>query len=370
MKKRILLLESFPYHFEVLYPQLVYLSDSHQDIYLAVNENIKKDDYFSNVVSKNFFCTFFPNKSKLKNILFLPKFIFWALRTDFDHVVINTAGSIKIYLISLLLKNKTKVSFVVHDADTLQKWYFRFFQKRICNLFVLSNRVGEVAKNKYPDLSSKITYFLPLFENREGEKSVSVMPGRVRICIPGYFDSNKKHYELLFEMLEHGNDKLKNKLIFDMLGNSNTKEGKRFKETVEKKNLNDFFIFYDSYVPSHVFSKKTRNSDCIMPLVSVGENSNGISYGTKKISGAFNLAFNAKKPLLLESRLYEKFEFPEYALYYLNAQHLSGMILTYYENQKTKLRQISKAMTHDIDLSYERQKQTYLKAVSTTEYPA
>lgn len=83
---------------------------------------------------------------------------------------------------------------------------------------------------------------------------------------------------------------------FLILGNTKSKDGQILISEIKKKNVANYFILFDYFIPNSDYYNYVFSSDYILPLLH-----QDINYLNFKISGTFNLAYSFKKPILYQA---------------------------------------------------------------------
>jgi hypothetical protein len=104
---------------------------------------------------------------------------------------------------------------------------------------------------------------------------------------------------------------------FFLLGNGSHSHGngKELKQLIAKHGLDEYFVWWDGFMPNNVFHAYLKQCDAIMPLIHP-INADLQKYIHDQISGSFNLAFAYHKPLVMYDFYKGYADFKENALFY------------------------------------------------------
>ena len=173
------------------------------------------------------------------------------------------------------------------------------------------------------------------------------------VSIPGGLEYKRRDYKKLIQYLDSSLDK-RVKLL--LLGNYNRGDGLAIKKEIEDKGLQEYFVFFDSFVEDALFHSYLKSSDCMLPLVE----ENG-RYFNNAISGTFNLAFAHHKVQLLDVSYKETNEFKECALFY-EYNDISNYLNSLLVDRKG-LKKAEESFKNDTRFSFKSQQANYLSLI-------
>jgi len=210
----------------------------------------------------------------------------------YDKLVFNTASSSKLLRNLTVLLNLYDVEClgIVHNTKKLKSSFTqRLISIKVKKYFVLADHlIKSVDKTQ----EFKVRSFYPIFF--PNYSYVLEKPkNEIWVAIPGAVDFARRDYLRLLNAL-HNVPWIK-KLKIILLGklNDSFQEGKILMEEISKRELDHYFIFFESFVQNATFHTYLRKIDYIMPLLTLNND-----YLNHKISGSFNLAFAYKKPMI------------------------------------------------------------------------
>lgn len=216
----------------------------------------------------------------------------YGILKKFDLIVLNTAHSYSVLrnLTVLLQRSKVQCVGILHDISKLDRSSTqRIISRKVKKYFVLND---VLLPSKNAPIPVKIQSFYPVFFPNF-EPVPLYKQNAIWIAIPGRIDYERRDYDYLIKALE-GISKL-DRVKFLILGklDRNRPTGKKLYDHIEKSGQLGRFKIFQEFVPNPDFHAYLKNCDFVMPLLKTSE-----SYLKYKISGAINLAFAYKKPLL------------------------------------------------------------------------
>jgi hypothetical protein len=305
---KIALVEFSESHEECIYSQLLFLKEKNIELDLVVNAKLKPQvNLYSDLVKTIIY-------TSNKELNFFEKITFdlkWSSKlSKYDKVIFNTCnGSKRIRNISLLLKPfKTECVGILHDTGKLRKSFTQnLINLKVRKIFVLSDHIKkeDSTRNK---LESFYPIYFPEYNKIDINKSTNTF-----VCIPGKVEFKRRDYKLLIKIAKE--TKNTQNLKFIILGNINTKDGISLQKEIFANNLEDKFVFFNTFIKNDEFYSYIEKSDYIMPLLY----SDDKDYLRSKITGSFNLAYGFKKTLIVHE-FYEKIsDLKESSIFYNNS---------------------------------------------------
>lgn len=224
-------------------------------------------------------------------------------KNKISKVVLNTAQGAHIRNLCLTSSRKTEFIGIIH---TLRKFEGSFTQRlitrKIKKYIVLNDYfLPRIVKPK----GVSIVSFYPLrFPHYETE--VEKKPDEIWITIIGGVENRRKDLNgsiALMKSMEKEN------VRFIFLGKSTieSSEFHAFEMEIEQKKLKEKVIFFDHFVPAELFDAYLRKTDLIWPMVHPNTPS-ADQYLRNQISGAMNVAFGYKIPLLVHQDYIKQWE--------------------------------------------------------------
>lgn len=217
---------------------------------------------------------------------------------------------------------------IVHDALKLDssgtfKYIYSF---RIKKYFVF----GDFIKNNLKrSIKQKLFAFYPCYFPILSVNEAPVkIEGEKWIIVPGVVKGERKDYIPL----------LKKVLAVGMPGNIKIiflgklyKEELEIVDLVQKINHHEQNIkTFDEFLTYDLFHSYLQKADFILPLLKISED---FFYGNTKISGAFNLAYSYRLPMLLPDSYKKNTDLTPFSVYYKSMDELYQLLLSINSNR-------------------------------------
>jgi hypothetical protein len=195
--------------------------------------------------------------------------------------------------------NKFKGSFTQKLIHTKIKKYF------VLNDYFLSKII--------PPKGIQISAFYPL-EFPHFEQTLQKAQTEKWIAIIGGVENRRKDLVGCISLMKQLKEE-NVKFIFLGKSNFNSEEVKLFKEELEENELTDKVILFDAFVSSELFDAYLKQTDFIWPLVHPNTPS-ADEYFKNQISGAMNVSFSYKIPLLVHEAYFAEWKDLQYSFSY------------------------------------------------------
>lgn len=305
--KKIALIEFGDSHDEVLYPQYRFLKSHNYEVLLVVSEALKHRlfDYPKNEVH------FIKSEPKFRDFHYLHREL---ESRKIRKVVINTASGKKVRNF-VWCKPNSRLEYI-GVAHNLEKIKSSHTQRLISHKIKKYYFLAEYLKERAQKFNSKIQFsdfkaaFLPDdFQTPEIKKPAH----ETWILIPGQVEYKRRDYLSLLRSLKGFN---KEHVKFILLGKSKHKfgDGPMLEVEIQQHKLERAFKMWDDFVPNEEFYAYLSQADFILPLIHPKHVSSGLY--ENQISGAWNMAFSYRIPLLMESMWASYPEFEDTAHFY------------------------------------------------------
>lgn len=287
--KKAALLEFSAGHIECLYSQASFLRDAGYEVHLICPKKCRdRVSVYDKVDAFHFISEENSNPGFLKQAIRIKKIL---KTSDIRLLVINTfMGKEILWLIPFM--HHVRMACILHWLGKLNNSFsLRLIRCKIRKFFVLSdhllNQIPKKERTKYQAI-------YPIFLPESAHVPLHKASDDFWICIPGQIEYRRRNYSMLLNHLDHHlNDRIKFILLGDLLHPGG--DGLDFKQRLFRKKLLDRFILFEGFVEDDDFQAYVKNSDLIMPLLS-----DRPRYLTSAISGAFNLSYFYKVPMLIE----------------------------------------------------------------------
>jgi hypothetical protein len=348
--KHIAILESGGSHEEVIHPQLNFLKDIGYEVHLILRRN-----HFERTgpYNQDIHIFLIEKEEKLTDrIKNLRSVIRYLSSYSITEIIINTAQGAFVRDFTLLAPGKLNLVGISHNPQKLKRSVTqKLISRRITKYLVLSDYILENVRNENPDLAIGSFYpvFYPPFD-AETEKET------LNVCIPGAVDLLRRDYPGLLDEIKKTPPDENIRFIF--LGRCKKEDAMKFRHEFESIMPSGQFIFFDEFIPAETFLRYAGNADLILPLLTPAVPLFRL-YSHYKVTGAVNLAFGLKIPMLMHSALENIEDFRKTSFFWNDGQLVNVL------NRMNKSRNILTEKKLDIvnnpKFSYEFQKKKYLE---------
>ncbi|PIB28069.1 hypothetical protein BFP77_10480 [Maribacter sp. 4U21] len=356
-KKKIALIELTSYHEECLYSQIQFLIKGNYELTLILNPKNNSNIQFYGIPKKNIIL-YNPRSSsfigkRIANWFSLYQFI---IKSDFKKIVFNTASSNKeVIALTKFLPKRIKCYGIIHNLKKLNRSTSqKIVSQRITEYYVLNDFLTNSADIENDKI--KFSSFYPIFFPQYDSEQVPKNNNEIWICIPGELNYKRRDYEVILKALSYLAPTNHLKII--LLGKMDSKKPDtiQFLKHAEQLGLLKYFVTFDNFIPNTVFHEYIKKSEYIMAPVSLTEQ----NYLAYKITGAYNLAFAYKKPLICPVELEVIPDLKETSHFYKNPTSLSQLFKKISENY------VNKKISYDNPKwSFTEQQKNYLNLLET-----
>lgn len=311
MRKKVIIVEFYNSHTEVLYTSVEFFSKSGYEVHLWLNAAQKYNSERTPLVTLNYH----KSNSHSSRIFFITNLIRYIRRNSIDKVFINTADGLQVrnFCIASMLF-EYEVTGILHVAERLiNSTTQKIISRKLKKYFVLSHYIlKNVETLNIPDLKFGVFYPLVINYNIQVLKKED---NKLIVTIPGEISPYRKSYFGLLEILKKYENDFPSNIKFELLGSVRIKEGETVIDKISKYGLNDFFILYDKLIPDNKYYERCELADIIMPLI-LPDVDNFENYLKFQITGAYDIAYTFCKPLLLHNSFKSIEDFNGISLYY------------------------------------------------------
>lgn len=316
-ERKAALLEIYDSHDETLFSQIRFLQAGGYQVTLITSLQLKNavKDYHS---CQEHVYVDIKGKKGLAQWRALWKLRNYIVREGFEAVIFNTAhGTLLRNFFFLPFPKRIRFYGVLH---MLQKLKGSFTQNRISrripNYLVLNDYLLDEVK-KWPHRGLRFGALYSIFPPRFPEANAPEKPpGVLWVAIPGTVEYTRRDYKALVKSVSEM--KHRDGIQFLILGNGDHPKygnGRDLQKLVSERGLQDNFVFFNGFLGNDVFHHYISRCDAVMPLAHP-LNSDFTNYRENQISGAFNLAFAYKIPLLMHEAYRGIPDFDENGVFY------------------------------------------------------
>lgn len=344
IKGSVALLELGGSHDECLYTQLVALKKENRDVILVTDQDVcDRNPHFEPLV----------DEIKIMDSYLLKKRRFGELRRLLNffegrgvtQVVFNTAqGDVVRDLCLLALFSSIEFIGIIHTTRKFKGSFTqRIINRKIKKYLLLSKYLLSTVN---APKGIKIGYFYPITLPQIDKKPHE----GINITIIGGVEKRRKDLEGFCSLLNSASENLK----FTFLGKSNPENVDVIwlKDQIKAMGKESSVKLYDAYVDQSEFCKVLSTTDLVLPLVHPNTPS-ADQYFKNQISGAMNVSFSYKIPMLLHE-FYRFIEEMKEASFYYNLNEGLPMISQEIIDHKVE------AMKANKEYNQEFQEQKYL----------
>ena len=310
MKRAAALVELGGSHDECLYSQAAFLADGGYEVHLVVSPALQKRVTGWDCVEALHVLA--PDSGEIG--AFKTAWKLRALLNDIaaDLVVFNTAHGAMVRFFSLLPQGSRRLAGVVHNILKLRASRGqRLISRRMKRYLVLNDYLLE---NRSDRMDVAVDWFYPIFFPAFEPVDVGKQPEAFWVGIPGKVDFLRRDYRgLLKGMAER---ELPTNLRLLILGGfENDAVREEVQDLVAATGQPDRFQFFQGFIDNPTYQSYLAASDLILPLLHPGTE-RFHEYSEVQISGAYNLAFSHRVPLLMENFFSKYRAFAENSLFY------------------------------------------------------
>lgn len=290
---KIALIETGGSHEECLLSQMIALRSAGANLTLICTLEVKeRNPHFEKYVDAILVIGF--TGKAIKDLRLMMGVNHFLRSGGFSKAIINTAQGGHIRNLCLTAPKHIEFIGIIH---TIRKFQGSFTQKlinrKIKKYFVLSDFLLERIA---PPKGIRVESFYPL-EYEHFQQKIEKAEHETWITIVGGVENRRKDLSGFVDMIS---DVPRENLKFIFLGKSDRsrQEVIDFKQRLEQQKRLNQFVFFDDFIAADLFDAYLSRTDFLCPLIHP-ETQSAEQYITNQISGAFNLAYGYRIPLLI-----------------------------------------------------------------------
>lgn len=347
--KNIALVELGGSHTECMHLQIKALKNKGYNVFLICNTFLLNDfpekDFLAGYQLHDMNSSI---KKQVATVLRIRKFI---RENNIQSIVFNTTEItiVRNLLILRLPKIKNYIG-IVHNAKYLESsTTFKFLSRKIKKYFVLSE---DVVKTLKPQGNIKVAAFYPIYYPQCPTYKLEKPENEFWICVPGSMSPKRKDLASLLNALKQ--TQINRNVRIVLLGTVPPDEYPEFTSDIRSLSQSNKIELFTTRIANDVFAAYMKRSDIVMPLIHPDGKTD--FYGKYRISGAYNLAFGYKIPLLLENSLSTFSDFKGVALFY-DKTHIVEQINKLADNNEDFINCKNNLLQHpvyNVETQYER----------------
>ena len=342
----IVLIEIGGSHDECLLTQMHAIKAKGHEIVLICTENIRtRNPIFKEYVSEFITVELSHGKRLASKEI---KRIWEELKSSgVKKVIINTAQGNHVRKLCLYaLFNKIEFIGIIHTTLKFKGSFTqRLISLKIKKYLLLSKHLLSTIE---PPKGVEIDYFYPIRFPSYNKKLVKKRP---IITIIGGVESRRSDLCWFKRMLPLIKD---HDISFVFLGQiiTNDPEALSLKEHVERHDLIEKVVIFDSFTPQESFDAYLCNTDIILPLIHPGTQSSD-QYFKNQISGAMSISFGYKIPMMLHEA-YKHITEMNAASFYYNEDSFLDELKTALQHREEKRKTMLSNPDYNVDLQEHR----------------
>jgi hypothetical protein len=233
----------------------------------------------------------------------------------------------------------------------------KIISRRIKRYLVLNQYLLD---NRDDGLDVALDWFLPIFFPKFGFVDPGKDPAELWACIPGKVDFKRRDYEGLLKSLVDGGLPAGLRILF-LGGFEDEATRARVADLVTATGRSEAFTFLEGFTDHGTYQSHVAASDLVLPLLHPGTE-RFHEYSGVQISGAFNLAFAHRVPLLME-RSFEKYAAFEGNSLFYDLENLPATLAALTADP-APINETAGAMRGDVRFTFGYQRDRYLKVVA------
>lgn len=343
-------------HDECLYSQAAFLRDGGFEVHVVVSEDLRpRVESYDTAAAIHTLPARGGEWGSLRTAWRL-----WRLVgiIDAELVVFNTAHGAMVRDFTLLPGSGRRLAGIVHNILKLRDSSGqKVISRRVKRYLVLNDYLLD---NRDDDLEVELDWFYPIFFPKYEVFPVAKDPDELWACVPGRIDFKRRDYEGLLMSLAAGGVPPGLRMIF-LGGFEDEATRARVADLVTATGNPERFTFREGFTDHGTFQSHVAASDLVLPLLHPGTE-RFHEYSGVQISGAFNLAFAHRVPLLMESFFARYEAFGGNSLFY-DLEDLPA-VLTRLTADPAPIREKADHMKGDVRYTFGFQRDRYLRVVT------
>lgn len=334
MQVKVAIVEVGDSHDECILSQLIALKKSGAWIaFCSSKELFQKNSEFVKYID-DFYEVTFP-KTMLGDFMAMLKLNQWFQKTGVKKVIANTAQGGHIRNLCLTASKKIQFYGIVHTIKLLNESFTqRLISKKIKTYFVLNDELQKrIASQKGIEIHTFYPLSYPHFKQTKNKS-----PNEIWIGIVGGVENRRKDLAGFLKMAQQTPENVH----FYFLGKSNLdlSEVQIFIQQIKDYQLSKRVHYFIDFLQEQDFNAYLNGLDGIFPLVHPNTES-AKEYFSRQISGAINLAFSYKIPMMIHES-YSYWEDFQSGVIFYNLAHFQKQFNTFIEQKKELKNQLTK----------------------------
>lgn len=286
---KVALIELYPYHSELIFSQLLFLSKSNCEVTLIVDKENRVDINILSPYTKKILTFDF---KKFNSFIKLRREI---VNSKINHLVFNTAQGNRMLKFSLFpLPQKIIIAGLIHNTDKLSfSLGQKIISRKIKSYFVLASYMQVF----FPSLKNiKSTHINCSYRSEQIVKPTKKKAGDIWLGVPGSVEYKRRDYSFLLDLVK--NEKFPKNVKIILLGNASKFEGPILLNKIKELGKENNFLWFNQFVEQGLFDSYMESIDYLLPLIHPSTPS-AKAYLKNKVSGTFIQSKTYSKPMLI-----------------------------------------------------------------------
>ena len=273
MANRVLLIEPYPHHGHVLFPQCQLLLEHGYTVDVITPTNFHDADLLASLDNR----IAWQRHGNMNNLLNLTRLAQKISRNHYDWVLFNTLESTRHFAFANLIQHPLRL--IIHDLRRYPGGNLadRQAKQRILNraerIFVISDGVHQVAQQQFDStISDKVHVFSPI---HFGDFAPSYIPeelshDRVRFVVVGAVDDRRRNYQSIVTLLEQlAHSPLRDRITIQLLGDFMWQSGRELVYKASQYGLvpDTIELQLEQFTTFKSLASKLRHAHFILPLI-------------------------------------------------------------------------------------------------------
>jgi len=349
-------------HDECLYSQLLFLKQGGYHVTLICNEKLRERVQEFDAADKQVFFQL-DQTGKWKELGEIWKIRQYLVRNKIETLIFNTAHGKRVQYLCRLLPSGVRFVGTMHATNKLHDSLIqKVINERVQKYFVLNDYLLDRVRQLPPEGLSFSSYYPIFFPSFKNQPRITKPRDEFWIAIPGQVEYKRRDYRTLVRAVVGLSNRSGYKFL--LLGKSEHElsNGRDLQDLIRRAGVESNFIFWKDFVTCSTFHAYISQADVIMPLIH--PNGHDLKkYVIHQISGAYNLAFAYKKPLLMCTNFAGYEDFRENSVFY-DVASLSAT-LEDIQKIKTQIESLQPAMYRQPKWTFDYQAERYLNFIRT-----
>ncbi len=252
----------------------------------------------------------------------------FLLKNNISTFIFNSVYNPSVLRLIRFSGKRIKKYGVMHNCENFASKLTKGLNKKMDGYFVLSDHLVDYV-NENQSIRNKVQSFYTIFYPKLNDFALDKNEDELWITIPGSIEAKRRDYEWLLDSIAKENLNKNIKLIF--LGKSRLKSN-HYRDDFEKIDSNHNCVFWDTFIGVEEFHSYIKKSDYILPLIN--ENNEAFKFYDSRISGAFNLAFGYKIPMILDNCFMKYEDLRDGSLFYDSNDSIVKLLNSLHKKQE------------------------------------